>query len=172
MKLLHRTTVTMALFGAGTCLADEPPNTQAELAVDPGERQELVLGDVRPEGSELLLHIEAATAWLRSGRSVTPGSLSADTVEIQTIDVSAANAGGIEAGTQVASTTLCKHMAPPGSTIKRQRCFYETPGEAALNDFQFRAEIEQMLEQNARDFMEVAEYGDRYRRSLMDVQIR
>lgn len=60
----------------------------------------------------------------------------------------------------------CRHLPMPGSRFMRDRCFYESPGEAALNEYQYRREFEESFEKMQREFLDVAEYSLAYRRYL------
>ena len=175
MKLLCLTTLAIGLGGATACLADDLLTAGHGQGAATAGRPELVFSDYRPSESTLLPQINAVLAALMakragadsSGANVANGP---NGPEIELVEFDYRNSTLADARSDASAGPLCKHMAPPGSRIMRERCFYEAPGEAALNDYQFQEEIEQMREQNARDFLEVAEYGLAYRRSLAEQQ--
>jgi hypothetical protein len=105
------------------------------------------------EESSLLAQARAATNSLRALIA------SEDGVEVETIDATATFAAASPAAApEEQRDGYCQHLPRPGSRIMEERCFYPTRGEAALNDYQFRAEIEQIREQQALLFMENSEF--------------
>jgi hypothetical protein len=48
----------------------------------------------------------------------------------------------------------------PGSRFMTERCFYETPGEKALNDYQVQRDIQENIYLHQLNFLERAEYQD------------
>lgn len=52
----------------------------------------------------------------------------------------------------------CERMPIPGSRIRETRCYNPTPGEAALNQYQFQEEMRQMRDQQAMRVMQQSQY--------------
>jgi hypothetical protein len=174
MKRFGLSAIPIALLGAGVGQADDGPTGPAggtDHLLAAVETPEMRWSDFRLAESTLAPQINAVFATRNSRRMIASPDANGgagEPVEMAAVTVNAMDATATEASASGPRAGQCLHMAKPGSRIMRERCFYEDPGEAALNDYQFRAEIEQMLEQNARDFLEVAEYSLGYRRSLAE----
>jgi hypothetical protein len=168
MRQSRLTAATLSLLGAGMCIADELPPAGPDPAAESAGSPELVFSDYRPADSTLLPQINVVLAALIASKAGAQGSSGVDELAIEVVDVNAMDSTLAGVRSSAAGRSLCRHMARPGSRIMRERCFDETAAEAAFNDYRYQREIEQMREQNARDFLEVAEYGLAYRRSLAE----
>jgi hypothetical protein len=132
--------------------ADEPtsqptPATDANGQEGPGLLRWRQLGD----DSTLLPQAVAATASLRALIAAERG------VEIETIDLTAT---GVAAAEPQRRDGNCKHLPLPGSRFMTERCFYETRGEEALNDYQLEQDIKENIYLHQLNFLEQAEYWD------------
>jgi hypothetical protein len=142
MKLLRLAAVAIALGGFGVAQAEE---TNSQVLWSSFELSE----------SSLFIQFNAVVSAWREREAAKSG------IPIENIDATVAdNRQG------VANPGNCKHLALPGSRFMTERCFYESPGEAALNEWQYSREMVEFQEQLERNFLEEAEYGLAYRRYL------
>jgi len=142
MKLLRLAAVTLALGGFGV--------TQAEETDSPVLWSSFELSE-----SSLFVQFNAVVSAWREREAAERN------IPIENIDATVAdNSPGID------KAGNCKHLALPGSRFMTERCFYESPGEAALNEWQYSREMIEFQEQLERNFLEEAEYGLAYRRYL------
>jgi hypothetical protein len=155
MKAFRLTAVSVALMSCGSVLADEPAENAPAQPAGAANAANTLWSDFDPAESTLLKQANAVYAALRAREAVEQG------IEMDTVLVTATDAG--QDNTSVGN---CRHLAEPGSLFMRERCFYETRGEAALNEFQYRMEREYIRDKQARDFLESAEYELAYRQSL------
>lgn len=68
-------------------------------------------------------------------------------------------AATVEVGTGLDSDSIedyCRSMPAPGSRIRTERCFYESPAEKTLNEYQFEEEIRFARQESARQQLEEA----------------
>jgi hypothetical protein len=160
MNILRLSAATIALIGYGaSVLADEPTDSAQTAADGVSETSEMRWSEFDPARSTLLKQANAVYAALRAREAAEQG------IELDTVFVSAA-----DAAQSPSNPGNCRHLAEAGSLIMRERCFYETRGEAALNEFQYRMETQFIRDQQDRAFLEAAEYELAYRRSLQEQQ--
>lgn len=159
MHLLRLSAISVALFGSVSALADEADDPAIERSRTAASAPQPLWSEFTDESS-LLSQAQAASA--AHNRRVAK----ARGVSLETIDATLM----ADAGTPAAENGNCKHLPLPGSRFMTERCFYETPGEAALNDYQFRREIQENIEQQQRNYLEIAGYSLGYRRSLAEQQ--
>jgi hypothetical protein len=161
MNLLRLSAVTIALTGFGIALADESARTDRGLSAKPaaGAREQL-WSEFDDADSLLLPQVRAVFAALSSRKAA------ADDVEVEAISVAVADPD--LRASNVSNAGNCKHLPLPNSRFMTERCFYQSEGQKSLDDYQYRMEIIQTREQNDRDFVEVAEYGLTYRRSMLE----
>lgn len=127
--------VGLVSFAAGaqeTALQDRAGGTER---ADRKSEQPL-WSEFEKDESTLLPQLNAVIASLRA-KDVDDGELVAATVEMR-----------ISADPDAESTREeCRVMPSPGSRIRTERCFSESPGEKALNEYQFDEEIRFAREQ-------------------------
>jgi hypothetical protein len=155
MKLLRLSAATIALIGYGSVQAQEAADAASGDAGAADQNSAPVLwSDVQQGQSSLLAQAEAVFAALRARDAAERG------VELETVEVTLADNDTVQRGSN------CKHLAIPGSRFMTERCIYESPGERALNQYQYESEFEQIREQSDMMFLEIAEYELAYRQSL------
>ena len=152
MKHVVASVAAIALAGAMSASAEEKDQEQLSGAGDGSDTR--FTWDSEAAEKSLLLPQFSAVLRARDARL----GVTVETTQVRLADNATASG----------DLGNCKHMPRPGSRFMTTRCFYPSTGERTLNDYQFRAEIEQMREQHARDFLEVAEYSLAYRRHLLN----
>ena len=154
MKILRLTAATIALVGFAAAQAQE---SAGEVTAETENQQEFRWSDYPIEESTLTAQAKTAYAILRVRDAAEYGT----PLEIDTVAVDLADASD-----RTPNSGLCRDRMPrPGSRIVvKDRCIYESPGEAALNEFQYEMERRRMQELADIRFLDYAEYNMAYRR--------
>lgn len=141
MKALHLSAASIALACALSAKADEVEvaAAAAETAAAPNG-----LTEQRSE-STVLSQAKAVIAAVRQ-RFIANGDQ-----EVLVIDM-----GERVASSQPAAN--CERMEIPGSRIRETRCYNPSPGELALNQYQFQEEMRQIRDQAAMRVMQESQY--------------
>lgn len=139
MKLLRLSALTIALFSFTGAQAEESDH-KAETSAVPAAQ--IPWSSFDEKKSTLLSQARAVFAVIR--RTAEPEG------EIEVIRMA----------TNVPDETnseFCRHMGTPGSRIMTRRCFNRTPSEAAFDDFQYQAEIDENIRLQTERFLENAD---------------
>ena len=159
MRSIRLSALAVTIAGLATAQAEEAVTAATgPVTADPPPAAATYWSAVT-EDSSLVSQARAASAAQRARLAAARG------VTVETVNVMFADSRPPQSG----NNGFCQHVtAHPGSLFMRERCFYEGPAEAALNDYQIERDYEDFLQQQYRDFLEVAEYSLQYRRSLMN----
>jgi len=157
MRFLTLAASTIALLGSAAAQAEESRLTPVSDATE----SETATTDFRwkdypIDESSVMAQARAVYMILRAREAAEYGMrvVSTDAVDAVIAD-----------GTELeADAGNCRRLTRPGSLFREQRCFYESPAEAALSEFQYEMERREMEDAMARQFLETAEYEMAFRK--------
>lgn len=140
MKALQLSAASIALACALSAQADEITVAAADI------QRTAAPGEFRIQGS-LLSQAKAVLATVRQ-RSESQS----DRLDVLVVDV------GDRVAAADATGGNCQRMPIPGSRIREMRCYNPSPGEAALNQYQFQEEMRQIRDSQAMRVMQQSQY--------------
>lgn len=163
MSKLRLSAATLALIGCGVAHSDDESTSPTTVQGDPVSAASRAAPDTRvlwsdfaSEQSSLLPQARAVFAALRiqAGQD--------DELAVSTVTVNPFNEDRV-----MAPNGDCRVMANPGSRIMEERCYFPSPVEQALNEYQYREEIRYMREEALRKQMREQAERDAARERLI-----